>query len=522
MTELNRLSTVNSQLSTGLIMATKRILLWYRNDLRLHDHEPLTQALIAGTSIVPLYCFDDRQFGQTSFGFPKTGAFRSQFLLESVADLRHSWQTCGSDLIIRRGLPEIVIPELVVRLGITDVYYHREVTAEELGVSSALEASLKAIDVNYKTFWGHTLYHLQDLPFGLPNLPELFTKFRKDVERDCQIRASLPAPVTLPPLPADLDLGELPSLSDLGLTAPELDTRGVLAYHGGETAGIARLDEYIWQHDRLRVYKETRNGMLGADYSSKFSAWLALGCLSPRYINQQVQKYEDERIENDSTYWLIFELLWRDYFRFICAKHGNNMFKRAGLQGVDLNWKQDWERFDLWREGKTGFPLVDANMREIAATGYMSNRGRQNVASFLTKNLGIDWRMGAEWFESLLVDYDVCSNWGNWNYTAGVGNDARGFRFFNIIKQSQDYDREGKYVKHWLPELERVPAAKVHEPWKLLPVEQERFGVNIGVDYPQPVVDLFKSARSNELIYNMAFNISSSPSDRPVPKRRSK
>jgi len=175
----------------------------------------------------------------------------------------------------------------------------------------------------------------------------------------------------------------------------------------------------------------------------------------------------------------------------------------------------------LWREGKTGFPLVDANMRELAATGFMSNRGRQNVASFLTKNLGIDWRMGAEWFESVLIDYDACSNWGNWNYTAGVGNDARGFRFFNITKQSLDYDREGKYVKHWLPELAQIPAAKVHEPWKLLPVEQERFGMNLGVDYPQPVVDLFKSAKANEAIYNSAFNISSSASDRPVPKRRS-
>jgi deoxyribodipyrimidine photo-lyase len=242
--------------------------------------------------------------------------------------------------------------------------------------------------------------------------------------------------------------------------------------------------------------------MLGADYSSKFSPWLALGCLSPRYVCQQVDKYEQERVENDSTYWLIFELLWRDYFRYICAKHGKKIFYRSGLQGVNLAWQEDWERFDLWREGKTGFPLIDANMRELAATGFMSNRGRQNVGSFLTKNLGIDWRMGAEWFESCLIDYDVCSNWGNWNYTAGVGNDARGFRFFNISKQSQDYDRDGKYVKHWLPELAQIPAAKVHEPWKLLPVEQERFGIKIGVDYPQPVVDLFKSAKHNERIYN--------------------
>jgi deoxyribodipyrimidine photo-lyase len=502
-------------------MAAKQILIWYRSDLRLHDHVPLMQAIAEGARVIPFYCFDDRQFGKTGFGFPKTGAIRAQFLLESVADLRESWRSRGSDLLVRQGLPEEIIPILVARLGITDVYYHREVTAEEIAVDLALAKALKPDKVSCKSFWGHTLYGLQDLPFSLPQLPELFTKFRKDVERSCSVVRSAAAPTSLPALPEYLDPGNLPSLADLGLEAAPFDSLGVLNYQGGERAGIARVDEYFWRADKLRVYKETRNGMLGADYSSKFSAWLGLGCLSPRYIYAQVKQYEQERIENDSTYWLIFELIWRDYFRFICAKHGNKIFQRSGLQGVDLTWKEDWVRFDLWREGKTGFPLVDANMRELAATGFMSNRGRQNVASFLTKNLGIDWRMGAEWFESLLIDYDVCSNWGNWNYTAGVGNDARGFRFFNIIKQSQDYDREGNYVKHWLPELAQVPAAKIHEPWKLLPVEQDRYGVQLGVDYPQPVVDLFQSARSNELIYNLAFNISSSGerSSRPIKKR---
>ena len=146
-------------------------------------------------------------------------------------------------------------------------------------------------------------------------------------------------------------------------------------------------------------------------------------------------------------------------------------------------------------------------MRELLATGFMSNRGRQNVASFLTKNLGINWQMGAEWFESLLIDYDVCSNWGNWNYTAGVGNDGRGFRYFNIPKQAKDYDPEGKYVKHWLPELGKVPPAKVHEPWKLLPVEQDRFGVKIGVDYPEPIIDLWQSVKENEKKYNRALQM---------------
>ncbi|MBD2038117.1 DASH family cryptochrome [Leptolyngbya sp. FACHB-321] len=488
-------------------MVQAKILIWYRADLRLHDHEPLQTAVAEmqamSAQIVPVYCFDPRQFGQTSFGFPKTGAFRAQFLLESVADLRRSLRAIGSDLVVRQGLPEVIIPQLVQQLGITAVYYHREITSEETAVETMLQQALKALSVTFTPFWGHTLYHPDDLPFELCQLPELFTHFRKQVEKQSTVNPALRSPTQLPPLPA-VESGDLPQLADLGLAAPAHDDRAVLAFKGGETAGLARLQHYIWQQDCLKVYKETRNGMLGANYSSKFSPWLSLGCLSPRYIYEQIQQYETERVQNDSTYWLVFELLWRDYFRFVCAKHGDRVFRRSGLQGIAIAWKQDWQRFDRWRNGTTGFPLIDANMQELAATGFISNRGRQNVASFLTKNLGIDWRMGAEWFESLLLDYDVCSNWGNWNYTAGVGNDARGFRFFNILKQSKDYDPNGEYVKHWLPALIKVPDSKVHEPWKLLPVEQQRFGMRLGVDYPQPLVDLFKSAAANETLYNAA------------------
>jgi deoxyribodipyrimidine photo-lyase len=498
-------------------VAEKRILIWYRNDLRLHDHEPLHQALQAQAQVIPVYCFDPRQFGETSFGFAKTGAFRAQFLLEAVADLRQSWRSLRSDLILRQGLPEVVIPALAEELEISAVYYHGEVTSEETAIEAALKTALHPLGVTLETFWGHTLYHPDNLPFEISELPELFTNFRKQVEKYANVDPTFPTPQKLPPLP-NVAVGDLPQLVAFGLEPPTVDERAVVQFQGGETAGLARLQEYFWQRDRLKLYKETRNGMLGADYSSKFSPWLSLGCLSPRYIYEQVQAYEAQRIKNDSTYWLIFELLWRDYFRFVCAKHGDRVFYRSGLQGLAIAWQTDPERFELWQHGQTGFPLVDANMRELAATGFMSNRGRQNVASFLTKNLGIDWRMGAEYFESMLIDYDVCSNWGNWNYTAGVGNDARGFRFFNILKQSKDYDPQGEYVKHWLPELAHVPAAKVHEPWKLQPVEQQRFNVRIGVDYPHPVVDLFKSAAANEKIYNAA-----TPSHhRPISKRSGK
>jgi deoxyribodipyrimidine photo-lyase len=486
-------------------MTKKRIIIWYRNDLRINDNEPLNKAVKAGAEIIPVYCFDPRQFEKTSFGFPKTGAFRAKFLLESVADLRDNLQKLGSNLVIRQELPEIAIPAIAQQLQVTSVYFQKEVTSEEIKVEKALTKALKSIGVELRYCWGHTLYHPENLPFNIENLPELFTDFRKEVEKKSAVNPTFTKPQKLPPLPAELDPGKLPNLADFNLEPPPEEPRAVLQFKGGETEGIARVKDYFWEKDCLKDYKETRNGMLGADYSSKFSPWLALGCLSPRYLYEEVKEYENQREKNNSTYWLIFELLWRDYFRFVAQKHGDRLFHKSGLQGLNIAWKEDWEQFQKWQEGKTGFPLVDANMRELAKTGFMSNRGRQNVASFLTKNLGINWQIGAEWFESLLIDYDVCSNWGNWNYTAGVGNDARGFRYFNIPKQSKDYDRQGKYVKHWLPELAKVPASKIHFPWKLLPVEQSRYQVKLGEDYPEPMVNLQQSVRENERIYHAAF-----------------
>lgn len=483
------------------MMAT---LLWFRSDLRLLDHQPLTKACRQGSPLIPVYCLDPRHFAQTSFGFPKTGAFRGQFLLESLADLRQALQKEGSDLVIRRGQPEQVIPALAKKWEVSAVYAHEEVGTEEETVTHALRLALQSLGVPLYTFWGHTLYHPQDLPFPIAKVPELFTRFRKQVEAESSIRDPLPIP-NLPPLPQGLDPGPLPMLAELGLSLPARDPRARLVYTGGSTAAQARIQSYFWEQDRLRFYKETRNGMLDPNDGSRLSAWLALGCISPRTVYAEVSRYEQERVRNESTYWLVFELLWRDYFRLILAKHGRKLFRPSGLQGIPIAWQQDWPRFRQWCQGETGYPLVDANMRELAATGFMSNRGRQNVASFLTKNLGIDWRMGAEWFESVLIDYDVASNYGNWNYSAGVGNDARGFRYFNIPKQSRDYDPKGEYLRHWLPELAGIPGDKIHEPYRLTASEQNQFGVHLGVTYPRPVVDLQKSLQINQRIYEAAL-----------------
>jgi deoxyribodipyrimidine photo-lyase len=477
-------------------MAAHRTLVWFRNDLRLHDHEPLHRASQQSETLIPLYICDPRQFGKTRFGFPKTGPFRAQFWREALQDLKTSLEQRGSQLIVRYGQPEKIIPSLLQQHGISHLYYHREVTREELLIEQALAQNLTGLAVQCQGFWGTTLYHPEDLPFAISELPELFTHFRQAIEKKkITVRVTYPAPSALPPCPDVWPSAPPPNLEPENAIP---DPRGVLSFVGGETAGLARVQHYFWQADCLKTYKETRNGMLGADYSSKFSPWLALGCLSPRYLYQQVKAYEGQRISNESTYWLIFELLWRDFFRFMAQKHGNRLFYQSGLRGVKVPWRLDWPAFEQWRTGQTGYPLVDANMRELAATGFMSNRGRQNVASFLTKNLGIDWRLGAEWFESCLIDYDVCSNWGNWSYTAGVGNDARQFRYFNIPKQSKDYDPQGAYLRHWLPELAGLPGAKIHEPWKLSTAEQKQFGVRLGIDYPRPMVDFFSSIQRQQ------------------------
>lgn len=477
------------------------VLVWFRNDLRIHDQAILTEALAHNPDIIiPVYCFDDRHFQTTSFGFPKTGQFRGKFLIESVTDLRQSLQKIGSNLIIRKGIPENIISDISIEYKVDLVCFSQEATAEEINVEKQLTKKLTQANIKVKSIWQSTLYHPSNLPYQISDIPDLFTNFRKQIEQKSKVSSCIKILAQIPTIP-DIKIGEIPSLEVLGLPDYQPSSKSVLNFRGGETEGINRLNDYFWEKDCLKDYKKTRNGMLGSDYSSKFSPWLALGCLSPRYIYEEVKKYEDARVKNDSTYWLIFELLWRDFFRFTAVKYGNKIFHISGLQNISLPWQENWSIFETWCEGQTGYPLIDANMRELKLTGFMSNRGRQNVASFLTKNLGINWQMGAQWFESLLIDYDVCSNWGNWNYTAGIGNDARGFRYFNIPKQSKDYDYHGDYLRHWLPEISPIRGEKIHEPWKLSSQEQKELNISLGVTYPRPMVDFFKSIKHHEKIY---------------------
>jgi deoxyribodipyrimidine photo-lyase len=429
-------------------MKTK--LVWFRNDLRTFDNETLSTAVERSDEIIPIYIFDKRSFLKTPLGFPKTGFFRSKFLLESIIALRNKLRALGGDLIVQQGFPEVIIPELCRQYKVTSVYFSKEVAPEEVAVENAVENELVKLGVNWRDTWSSTLLSKSDLPFSIPKLPDVFTAFRNKVEHDCKISSLIPTPNKIK-IPTGIDVGEMPDISKLTIENKPADNRAAFPFLGGENEALERMKNYFWDNDHLKDYQTTRNGLIGIDYSSKFSAWLSSGCISARTIYHEVKKYEQTRIKNKSTYWLIFELLWRDFFRFTMEKNFTKLFKLNGFKGENKHeLDSNLLNFENWSNGKTGIQFIDANMNELNATGFMSNRGRQNAASYLVNDLKVNWLFGAEYFESQLVDYDVCSNYGNWAYIAGVGNDPRPDRYFNIEKQAATYDTQKKYRQLWL------------------------------------------------------------------------
>ncbi len=426
----------------------KTILVWFKSDLRLADNETWYRACQDGDFVIPVFIFDPRQFHPHPLGFNRVGAFRAQFLIESVLALKQNLASQGSELIVRIGEPEFIINQMASDYKVSDVYTAREIVNDEVFIMNKIEHRLNQLSVSLKQYWTSTMIHYEDIPWPIQRLPDMFTQFRKEVESESAVRAAFPIP-EIKPLP-EIDPGVIPALEDLGLTQIARDNRSVIDYGGGEEKAWWRLNDYIWKKDLLQHYKETRNGLIGTDYSSKLSLALAHGCISSKSVYHEVKKYETERLKNDSTYWLIFELLWRDYFRFVAKKYGTRIFHESGIRNKKVQWKNDMEAFEKWRLGETGVRFVDANMKELLHTGYMSNRGRQNVASYLTKDLGINWTFGAAWFESQLIDYDPSSNWLNWAYVSGVGNDPRQDRYFNIESQVKRYDPKGDYMKRWL------------------------------------------------------------------------
>ncbi len=426
-------------------------LVWFKiTDLRLKDHQALKAAFSKKKSKVILTFFVDPYFFETmKFGHVKFDKFKEKFLYESLINLYENIKKYDGHLNIYFDSPENIIPKLVEKYNVKAIYHIQDTTSEELKKLNLIKNQISE-EVNIKTYWSNTLYHLDDLPFKINDLPNIFTNFRKIVYQ-VQIRDE--TNLNLKKLNRSInDINNYDLLSDKN---KKLNIK--LIFEGGEDKAWERLNYYFYEKKLLSIYKKTRNGLVGNDYSSKFSPYLAFGNISAKSIQSEINKYEDSVEKNDSTYWLYFELVWRDFFRFSSLKYGNSLFKITGIKNKKINWKpnnkETLQLFNKWKNGKTGYPYIDANMIEMNKTGFMSNRGRQMVASFLVKDLKIDWRLGAEYFESVLIDYDVASNYGNWNYSAGIGADPREDRYFNVYKQANTYDSDCKFILKWIPEL---------------------------------------------------------------------
>ena len=419
----------------------------FTSDLRLHDNKTLCEAIKENDEVIPLFCWDENYMNANQFGFNRMGEIRKGFLQKVLSDLYQNFKSRGGYLLVKKGNQVDVIQELINHYSLYKVYTKKQVGIEEKRENDRLKKMLLSKGVDFEEYSTSTMYHPSDLPFSMSSIPEVFTKFRKIVEKEAQVREPLATPdfISCPLLAKELqeiDLINFPLFINKMHSLPAV---------GGESAALSHLNSYLFEKQHVLHYKETRNKLIGVDFSSKLSHWLALGCISPKYIYHEVKRFENKVQANESTYWLIFELLWRDFFRFSFKKHPLTYFQLHGILGKsDRKPTRNKEVIDSWINGETPSSFVNAAMKELRATGWTSNRMRQIVASYFIHDLEQDWRVGAAYFESQLIDYDVSSNWGNWAYIAGVGNDPRAGRMFNIGKQQEQYDKERKYQRFWL------------------------------------------------------------------------
>jgi len=479
---------------------------WFKcTDLRTHDHAALKAAHAGGLPVLHLYVFDPFWHANTTrrCGFPKTGPIRTRFQLEALADLASRLEAEGHVLNTRSQVSTAAcFEELCEDYEVNAVFAFREICSEELRVERQVREVLRRRGQGQlQLFWGFELYHRDDLRFDPASARAPFnsyTAFRKRVEENSRLRpssAETPSFRKSSGASVNWPRGDrvLPSVREaMGRTydeqldpGEEKDPRAELRWRGGETAALERVRQYLWEEDSLgldyvgaTMTTDPGKSCMRDKAMSKLSPWLAHGCLSPRFLYEEVQRYERERKKTKSTYWITHELLWRDFVRFGSIQAGTSIFKIGGLkdQHPVWRWSDDRRLLGAWREGRTGFPFLDCFMRELKTTGYCNHMGRECSGWFLIGDLGIDWRMGAEWFESILVDYEPTANWYNWAYRclpaaargsqggAGPGERLQGLE---ILRWGTQHDPDATYIKRWLPELSSLPATVAREPWRL-------------------------------------------------------
>lgn len=436
-------------------------LVLFHNDLRVTDNATLSKAanLSSNGQLLLVYAPSltdtlDKKVSQQVYHYDTMGQARQRFLSESLAALDASLMQLGNKLLylqnnVATSDTFTQLNELIQQQSVTDICVSQTADYNQNQVYKCLQEQNPQVCWHVQT----TATLFDKLP--LDELPKSFTSFRKKIESNYDLLqakediVTCPTPKSLPPMPENLRDSHEYFFAAQAFNEP---SQQLPDWKGGERCGLEHLDAYF-DSDAPSIYKTTRNALDDWTHSTKLSAWLANGSLSVNMVLNRLRRYERDTIANESTYWIWFELLWREYFYWYAIAHQQKLFWFKGIAQHSPPTQFDHKRLAQWKNGTTQYPIVNACMNQLKSTGYMSNRGRQLVASCLIHELGLDWRYGAIYFEQQLIDYDVASNWGNWQYLAGVGADPRGCRQFNLNKQTQQYDPNGEFIRKWQGEV---------------------------------------------------------------------
>lgn len=436
----------------------KQILVYITATLR-DEYNELFEHINEDDTIIPLFIYNQEYISKMS-------EMRKEFLYQAVQNFKQSLKEKYNLPLYEEFSNNIsqTLQDYITTHLIDEVRVEYQFSYNEVIINEKLESYCEEHSITYKEYETLQFIELKNLPFkDIQQIPNQYTKFRKIVEsHNCYCSFTLPSKPLINFIYKNNNNDKSDnngnntskpnsiSKEQLGITTQQISLR----YIPSRRIALNYLNKYIFKKQHILTYKETRNQMLGESFSTKFSIYLALGILSPKEILESINLFEKDVKSNSSTYWVKFELLWREYCKWVSVKFGNKVFLKTGIMQTPIYENDNEEYYNTFIEGKTGYPLVDAGVRELIQTGYMSNRARQNVASFFIKNLHLPWLLGAEFFEKYLLDYDPCSNYLNWQYIAGCGTDTREFRYFNIYKQTNDYDKDKRYILHWIPELD--------------------------------------------------------------------
>lgn len=467
-------------------------ILWFRQDLRLADNPALYALMDAVDTVIPLYILDDRQ------AWP-IGAAQQWWLHQSLEQLTKQLKRHHCQLILRHGDPQVVLQQLIQETHADTVYWNRCYEPELIRRDTSIKHHLKSKGIQTKSFNSFLLREPWEILNKQGDYFKVFTPYWRAHHQMEPLRDTYPTP-TLRQHPSHRSLPS-DSLNDWALCPTQPDWAGGLqkTWDVGETAAHKRLNTFI--ESALATYDHDRDrpDILG---TSRLSPHLHFGEISPLQIWHAIKTIEiTEPQYTTSCERFLTELGWRE-FSYHLLYHFPKLPQKNFRDAFDrFPWKDDPDTLKAWQQGQTGYPIVDAGMRELWFSGHMHNRVRMIVASFLTKDCLIDWRQGEAWFWDCLVDADLASNSASWQWTAGCGADAAPyFRIFNPILQGKKFDPNGDYVKHWIPELKHLPLKFIHQPWAANTDICEKAGLVLGVDYPKPILD-HAQARQRALAY---------------------